>query len=184
MDWGKRHLETSHRHASFGLAVLILGVQSLLLTARFSYRAVISVDPVSHSSGVSSSSSSPSLPSTTEDATRQAADAVARSVDHLGLIADPRFETNARDSRESSEIDNIVIGLFRTNPDRDEWVEVRSVIQKQTGEFFVLIENRLSPFASELTRAIEAAIVSALQEAFPNQEIQAGSKVIGPALSP
>jgi len=144
-----------------------------ICTACFSYRATISLDPaMDHPE-----------PLPTSDI-RRATNAVARSVEALELVADPRVDRIHHESQESDEIDNILVDLHKTKADEDTWVEVRSVVQKRTGKFFVLIEDRQSPFSSELTRAIEAAVISALEEEFPSSEVHFEERVVGPSLGP
>ncbi len=154
-------------------SVLFLTSQLAVWTACFSYRATVSLEQATEP---------PERLSVSE--IRLAADAVARSVEGLGLVADPRLDRIRRESQESEEIDNVVISLHKTNTDLEAWIEVRSVRKKDTGEFFVLIEDRQSPFASSLTREIEAAVTSALKDEFPSREIQFEDRVVGPSLGP
>ena len=121
---------------------------------------------------------------TNPEAVNRAAAAVARAVESLGLVAHKRFEEIARESVSSVETDNIVVGLFTTGTQHDAWIEVRSVAEKRSGNFFVMIEDRESPFSSGLTRAVEAAILSALEEEFPFGEISTQERVVGPSLGP
>lgn len=153
--------------------MLLVASQLLFGSACFSYRATVSVDGIG-------ASLTPPLPSMTD----QAADAVARSVEALGLIPDPRVERIVQDSIESGVTDSVVVGLYRTGTDRDYWIEVWLLVEKRTGKFSVLIEDRQSPFSSPLTREIEVAVIEALEREFPTREIQHRDGVVGPSLGP
>ncbi len=146
---------------------------TLLVTGCFSYRALISVNPMVEPPDTASGSE-----------VRRAAIAVQVAIEALGMTQDTRFERIARESRDSPETDNVVIGLFTTGPERDDWIEVRSVVDKRSGNFFVMIENFQSPHASDLTREIETSVTSALREAFPDSEIRVERTTIGPSLGP
>lgn len=168
---GKRPLVTRvpiRRSIAALFAILVA-----LATGCFSYRALISVDPMAEP---------PEAGSALE--VKRATTAVGLAVGGLGMVPDPRFERIARESRDSPEIDNIVLGLFTTGPEHDDWVEVRSVVDKRSGKFFVMVENFESPRASELTRKVAAAVASVLHEAFPNSEIRVEQKTVGPSLGP
>ena len=142
-------------------------------TACFSYRATVSIDNIAGSSGTP----------TRSEITR-AANVVARSVEGLELVPDPRVERIIRDSKESDETDSVVVGLFRTRTEQDYWIEVWLLVEKKTGRLSVAIEDRLSPLPSELTQAVEAAIISELVNEFPLATIQSMRGTVGPSLGP
>jgi nucleotide-binding universal stress UspA family protein len=166
-------------------------------TACFSYRATVSLDQAIEPADNLSEANAPSVADalsaadallvadalSAADALRAAA-AVAVSVEALELVPDPHLDRIRRESQESEETDNIVVGVHRTPSDLEVWIEVRSVVQKGTGKFFVMIEDRQSPFASAQTRAIEVAVIAALQEEFPKSEIRFEDRVVGPSLGP
>lgn len=153
--------------------MLLVAFQLLIGSACFSYRATVSIG------GTGDSLAPP--PASRID---QAADAVARSVEALGLIPDPRVERIIQDSRESRVTESVVVGLYKTEADRDYWIEVWLLVEKRTGKFSVLIEDRQSPFSSPLIREIEAAVVGTLEREFPTREIRHEDGVVGPSLGP
>ena len=129
--------------------------------------------------------------STTESALSQpeiqaAVAAIAPAVGKLGFVPDPRLDEIARDSRESKEIDNVVVGLFSIDPDagRDEWIEVRAVVEKGTGKFVVMVTDYGSPRGTKLTSEVEQAVANTLREEFPHREVRIASKTTGPNLGP
>jgi len=99
-------------------------------------------------------------------------------------VVDPRLERVARESRETPEADNIVVSLFRSNQEQDDWVEVRMVVAKSSGRIFVIVKNPAAPMALELTRKVEAAVVSALRNEFPANEIRVDDQTVGPRCPP
>ncbi len=153
--------------------MLLTLVLSALTSACFAHRAIIFVDPAGDSGNLSS-----------PERIQLAVGAVERSSEAMGLVPDTRMEYVGPDSRNSPEIRHIVIGLFKTAPDSDEWIEVRLVVEKETGYLRVLVKRPNGPYESELSRAIESRVVRDLQEVFPSDKIHIESGIAGPSLGP
>ena len=156
------------------LAAIFSAVVSLATLGCFHHVGQVVVEPGSTESALS------------HPEVQAAVAAIAPAVAKLGFVLDPRLDEIARDSRESKEIDNVVVGLFSIDPNagRDEWIEVRAVVEKGTGKFVVMVTDFGSPRGTKFTSEVEQAVADSLREEFPHREVRIASKTTGPNLGP
>ena len=155
--------------------VVAVSLVACLAVGCASYRATISVRPTADAAE--------GAPISDADRSR-AQEALSHVVREQGLVVSPEFENVARASRDDPNWKEEVIALYVTSAWGVEGLEVVSAVDKGTGQYRVAIVQYGSPWPSEAAKALEAAVLRAIQQELGSQRVQINRRKGGPSLSP